>query len=64
MNSFPLRLPDVLKEPAAEPAEAGCCFAARAARAMPGRAREALARSGEGNPPRPGDGLGVGDGQA
>ena len=32
-------------------------FAARAARATPGRAREILARAGKGNPPVPGDEL-------
>lgn len=80
MSSFPLRLPDDLKEQAAAQAEAtgvslnqyiatalaarvGAqaeaerCFAARAARATPGRARKILARAGKGNPPMPGDEL-------
>jgi predicted transcriptional regulator len=78
MSSFPLRLPDDLKDRAAEQAEAAGVslnqyiatalaarvgaqaeaeryFAARAARATPGRAREILARAGRGNPARPGD---------
>ncbi len=38
-------------------AEAERYFAARAARAVPGRAREILARAGQGNPPLPGDEL-------
>jgi len=37
--------------------EAERYFAARAARATPGRAREILARAGKGNPPEPGDEL-------
>lgn len=80
MSSFPLRLPDDLKERAAAQAEAAGVslnqyiatvlasrvgaqaeaeryFAARGARATPGRAREILARAGQGNPPRPGDEL-------
>ena len=80
MSSFPLRLPDDLKERAAAQAEAlgvslnqyiatvlasrvgaqaeaECFFAARAARAVPGRARDILARAGQGNQPRPGDEL-------
>lgn len=40
-------------------AEAERSFAARAARATPGRAREILARAGQRNPPRPGDELDV-----
>ncbi len=87
MSSFPLRLPDDLKERAAMQAEAAGVSlnqyiatalaarvgaqaeaerysAARAARAVPGRAREILARAGQGNPPLPGDELGVEDGQA
>ena len=78
MSSFPLRLPDDLKERAAAQAEASGVslnqyiaiilasrvgaqaeaersFAARAARATPGRAREILGRAGQGNPPQPGD---------
>jgi hypothetical protein len=80
MSSFPLRLPDDLKERAAAQAEAAGVslnqyiataiaarvgaqaeaeryFAARAARAVPGRAREILARAGKGNAVRPGDDL-------
>lgn len=80
MSSFPLRLPDDLKEQAAIQAEAAGVslnqyiatalaarvgaqakaeryFAARAARATPGRAREILTRAGRGNPPMPGDEL-------
>lgn len=38
-------------------AEAERSFAARAARATPGRARGVLARAGQGNPPQPGDEL-------
>lgn len=78
MSSFPLRLPDDLKERAAEQAEAAGVslnqyiatavaarvgaqaeaeryFAARAARAQPGRAREILARAGKGAAARLGD---------
>jgi predicted transcriptional regulator len=40
-------------------AEAERYFAARAARATPGRAREILARAGQDNPPQPGDELDV-----
>lgn len=84
MSSFPLRLPDDLKEQAVAQAEAagvslnqyiatalaarvgaqaeaGRYFAARAARVVPGRAREILARSGRDNPPLPGDELGERD---
>ncbi len=80
MSSFPLRLPDDLKERAAAQAEAAGVslnqyiatvlasrvgaqaeaeryFAARGARATPGRAREILARASQGSPPRPGDEL-------
>lgn len=80
MSSFPLQLPDDLKEQAAAQAEATGVslnqyiatalaarvgaqaeaerhFAARAARATPGQAREILARAGTGNPPMPGDEL-------
>lgn len=80
MSSFPLRLPDDLKEMAARQAEATGVslnqyiatalaarvgaqaeterhFAARAARARPGRAREILERAGKNNPPLPGDEL-------
>ncbi len=80
MSSFPLRLPDDLKELAVAQAEAagvslnqyiatalaarvgaqaeaGRYFAARAARAVPGRAREILERAGKDNPPLPGDEL-------
>ncbi|MDZ3824789.1 MAG: toxin-antitoxin system HicB family antitoxin [Pseudoxanthomonas sp.] len=80
MSSFPLRLPDDLKERAAAQAEAAGVslnqyiataiaarvgaqaeaeryFAARAARAAPGRARAILARAGKGNAVRPGDEL-------
>lgn len=87
MSSFPLRLPDDLKEQAAAQAEAAGVslnqyiatalaarvgaqaeaertFAARAARATPGRAREILARAGRGNPPLPGDELDEEDPQA
>jgi len=45
-------------------AEAERYFAARAARATPGRAREILARAGQGNPPQSGDELHVADDQA
>ena len=38
-------------------AEAERYFAARAARATPGRARAILARAGQGTPPQPGDEL-------
>ncbi len=38
-------------------AEAERSFAALAARATPGRARDILARAGQGNPPRPDDEL-------
>jgi hypothetical protein len=85
MSSFPLRLPDDLKERAAAQAEAAGVslnqyiatalaarvgaqaeaeryFAARAARATPGRARDILARAGRGNPPLPGDELDVEEG--
>jgi hypothetical protein len=78
MATFPLRLPDDLKEAAAAQAdaqgvslnqyistalaarvgaqgEAARYFAARAARTKPGRAKEVLARSGAGNPPRQDD---------
>jgi predicted transcriptional regulator len=81
MTSFPLRLPDDLKERAAAQAEAvGVSlnqyiatavaarvgaqaeaeryFAARAARAQPGRARAILARAGQGRAPAEGDELG------
>lgn len=84
MSSFPLRLPDDLKELAVAQAEAagvslnqyiatalaarvgaqaeaGRYFAARAARAVPGRAREILERAGKDNPPLPGDELDEGD---
>ena len=84
MSSFPLRLPDDLKEAAAAQAEAAGVslnqyiatalaarvgaqaeteryFAARVARATPGRAREILARAGRGSPPMPGDELDKGD---
>jgi hypothetical protein len=87
MSSFPLRLPDELKEQAAAQAEAAGVslnqyiatalaarvgaqaeaeryFAARAARAIPGRAREILARAGQGNPPQPGDELDAAEEQA
>ncbi len=80
MSSFPLRLPNDLKEVAAAQAEAAGVslnqyiatalaarvgaqaeteryFAARAARATPGRAREILSRAGKHNPPSPGDEL-------
>jgi hypothetical protein len=80
MSSFPLRLPDDLKERAAAQAEAAGVslnqyiatvlasrvgaqaeaersFAARGARAIPGRARDILVRAGQGNPPRPDDEL-------
>jgi hypothetical protein len=80
MSSFPLRLPDDLKEQAVAQAEAvgvslnqyiaialaarvgaqaetGRYFAIRAARAVPGRARAILERSGRDNPPLPGDEL-------
>jgi hypothetical protein len=80
MSSFPLRLPDDLKERAVAQAEAAGVslnqyiatvlasrvgaqaeaersFAARAARATTGRARDILARAGKGNPPRPDDEL-------
>jgi hypothetical protein len=77
MSTFPLRLPDELKEAAAaQAAEAGVSlnqfiataiasrvgaqaeaaryFAARGERAVPGRAKEILARAGR-RQPRPGD---------
>lgn len=80
MSSFPLRLPDDLKERAAAQAEAAGVslnqyiatavaarvgaqaeaeryFAARAARAIPGRAREILARAGKSDTLMPGDEL-------
>jgi hypothetical protein len=80
MSSFPLRLPDELKEQAAAQAEAAGVslnqyiaivlaarvgaqaeverhFAARAARTTPGRARDILARAGQGHPPHPDDAL-------
>lgn len=80
MSSFPLRLPDDLKERAAEQAEAAGVslnqyiatalavrvgaqaeaeryFAARVARARPGRARDILARAGQQRPPVRGDEL-------
>ena len=83
MSSFPLRLPNDLKERAIAQAEAAGVslnqyiatalaarvgaqaeveryFAARAARATPGRAREILARAGQGRSPRPDDELGDG----
>ena len=86
MSSFPLRLPDDLKERAAAQAEAAGVslnqyiatalaarvgaqaeaeryFAARAARATPGRARDILARAGRANPPRSGDELDGEDGR-
>lgn len=44
MSTFPLRLPDDLKEAAAAQAEAERYFARRAARATRGKAREVLAR--------------------
>jgi len=78
MSSFPLRLPDDLKERAVAQAEAAGVslnqyiataiaarvvaqaeaeryFAARAARAKPGHAREILARAGQGRPLTEGD---------
>ncbi|WP_084112884.1 toxin-antitoxin system HicB family antitoxin [Belnapia moabensis] len=81
MSSFPLRLPDDLKERAAAQAEAAGVslnqyiataiaarvgaqaeaeryFAARAARTKPGRAREILARAGQGRAPVAGDEVG------
>ncbi len=81
MSSFPLRLPDDLKERAAAQAEAAGVslnqyiataiaarvgaqaeaeryFAARAARTKPGRAREILARAGQGRAPLAGDEVG------
>ena len=87
MSSFPLRLPDDLKDQATAQAEAAGVslnlyittalaarvgaqaeaeryFAARAARATPGRAREILARAGKKNPPRLGDELDVEEGPA
>ncbi len=87
MSSFPLRLPDDLKERAAAQAEAAGVslnqyiatalaarvgaqaeaertFAARAARATPGRAREILARAGQAKPQRPDDELEAKDQQA
>jgi hypothetical protein len=57
MSSFPLRLPDDLKERMALQAEAERSFAARAARATPGQARDILARAGRSNPPRSDDEL-------
>ena len=80
MSSFPLRLPDDLKERAAAQAEAAGVslnqyiataiaarvgaqaeaeryFAARGARAIPGRARAILTRAGKDNAVRPGDEL-------
>ena len=81
MSSFPLHLPDDLKERAAAQAEAAGVslnqyiataiaarvgaqaeaeryFAARAARTKPGRAREILARAGQGRAPVAGDEVG------
>jgi hypothetical protein len=78
MSVFALRLPEELKELAAEQAaeagvslnqyiatavaarvgaqaEAARYFAARGARAVPGRAKAILARAGRGNPPREDD---------
>ena len=78
MASFPLRMPDDLKDEAARladatgvslnqyivaalasrvgaQAEAARYFAARAARATPGRAKDILSRSGAGNAPRDDD---------
>ncbi|PGH59063.1 hypothetical protein CRT60_03535 [Azospirillum palustre] len=61
MASFPLRMPDDLKDEAAlasrvdAQAEATRYFAARAARATPGRAKDILSRSGAGNAPRDDD---------
>ena len=78
MATFPLRLPDDLKEAASAQAEAQGVslnqyistalaarigaqseadryFAARAARAKSGRAKEVLGKSGLGNSPRPDD---------
>jgi hypothetical protein len=52
MSSFPLCLPDDLAERTAAQAEAGCRFAARAARV------------GQGKPLLPGDELDGEDGQA
>jgi predicted DNA-binding protein len=78
MSSFPLRLPDDLKERAAAQAEAAGVslnqyiataiaarvgaqaeryFAARAVRTKPSRAREILARAGQGRAPTQGDEL-------
>lgn len=81
MSSFPLRLPDDLKERAAAQAEAAGVslnqyiataiaarvgaqaeaeryFAARGARAVPGRARAILELAGRGKPVREGDEVG------
>ena len=57
MSTFPLRLPDDLKKEATAQAEAERYFAARGARAVRGRAKDILARSGIGNPPRDDDRL-------
>jgi hypothetical protein len=80
MSSFPLRLPDDLKERASAQAtkaglslnqyiavtlasrvgaqaEAERYFAARAARATPGRAKKLLAKAGRRQKPRRGDNL-------
>lgn len=51
MASFPLRIPDDLKEAAAR------YIAARGARAVRGRSREIFSRSGIGNEPRDDDRL-------
>ncbi len=57
MSGFPLSLPDDRNEPAAAQTEVERTFAARAARAIPGRARKVLAWARPGDPPRPGDKL-------
>ena len=64
MSGFPVMKSDDLKEQVTAQAEAERYFAARAAWAVPGRAREILAGAGQGNPPLPGDELDAEDGQA
>lgn len=48
MSSFPLTPPGNRNVRAAAQGEVGCTFAARAARAIPGRARKVLAWAGPG----------------
>ncbi len=57
MSSFPLLLPGDRNVRAAAQGEVERAFAARAAWAIPGRARKVLAWAAPGDPPRPGDKL-------